>query len=123
MLAVGIFKGCRHGFAFHGIFYRGANGLPGGERSTFFLCLLDGLSGHFDVCTVKSQRPSGLNNGQKLPEKAGKANAFPFLTVMWIFVSALSLFAMGFLQRLKTAHALVEEHCLFSYARACNLIE
>lgn len=88
----------------------------------FFLCLLNGLFGHFDVHTVKSQRPGGLNNGRRLPEKAGNANAFPFLTVRRVLVSAWSLFAVGFLQRLRTAHTSVEEHCLFSYARTCNLI-
>lgn len=105
------------------VFYRGVYGLPEGERSTFFLCLLDGLSGHFGVHTVKSQRPSELDNGQKLPENAGNANAFSFLTVTQLFVSGLSLFAVGFLHLLKTAHASVGEHCLFICARSCNLIK
>lgn len=81
------------------------------------------MNSHFDVHTVKSLRPGGVNNGQKLPEEIGNENVFPFLTVKLMFVSALSFFAVGYLQQLKTVHAPVEEHCLFSYATARNLIK
>lgn len=98
-------------------------------RSTFFLCLLDGLSdlpptsSHVDVHTVKSLRPGGVNSGQKLPEEMGNENVFPFLTVKLLFASAPSFFVVGSLQQLKTGRVLVEEHCLFSYATAHNLIK
>lgn len=98
-------------------------------RSTFFLCLLVGLSdlppmnSHVDVHTVKSLRPGGVNNRQKLPEEMGNENVFPFLTVKLLFASALSFFAVGYLQQLKRVRVLVEEHCLFSYATAHNLIK
>lgn len=79
------------------------------------------MDSHFDVHTVKSLRQGGVDNRQKLPKELGNETVFPFLSVKLMFVSALSFFAWGCLQQLKTVPALVEEHHVFSCAVHHNL--
>jgi len=64
-----------------------------------------------------------VNDGQKLPKEIRNENVFPFVTEKMMLASALSFFAVDYLQQLKTVHALVGEHRLFGYATVCNLIK